>query len=129
MKVHMINELRKKIKQNLRNLWDQRLEDRHIAEDTARRPYKLLDIEKGTVIKATRDYLPPDLNTILKMYESILGVKLTDADTQEGGWGKFVRETLTKQPRWRAHGKTALKPQEKRNGPPKKGGRGWLHRT
>lgn len=123
-------QISKQIRAEWENLWNQRIEDKLTAEDVARRNYDLLFIEKGTIIKATRDYKPPNLEEILERNEFLLDMRLTCPHPEVGGWRKFSKETLSKQPRWHVGKRRSEEPfrEKSTNGPPKKGGRGWLHR-
>lgn len=125
-----VHQISKQIRMEWKDLWDQRIEDKLVAEDVARRNYELLFVERGTVIKATKDYKPPDLEEIMETNEKLLGVKLTYPDPDVGGWGKFAREVLSKEARWRKirERRPSLPKEKPTNGPPKKGGRGWVHR-
>ena len=127
----LANALRQQIRAEWSDLWDQRFEDKLVAEDVARRNYELLLVERGTVIKATRDYKPPNLQEIFEANERLLGVTLTSPDPKEGGWGKFSKEVLSKEPRWKRdtpRERQEYKVEKPQNGPSKNGGRGWLHR-
>ena len=129
--VHAIRQrIRGEIQSAWHDLWDHRIEDKRTAEDLARKDYELLFVERGTVIKATKDYAPPDLHEIVDRNEKLLGIPLRFPDPQTGGWRKFAQTTLSKQRRWHRHpSRDAATPAaRKRNGPPKQGGRGWLHR-
>ena len=81
--------VRKQIKLEWQELWDQKIEDKLIAEDMARRDYQLLFVERGTIIKASRNYKPPNLDEIMQLNEALLGLKLTYPDPEVGGWRKF----------------------------------------
>ena len=120
---------RKEIRSEWKDLWNQKFEDKQIAEDVAIRNYELLFVEEGTVIRANRKYKPLDLEDIIERNEKILGLRLTIPRPEEGGYRKFAKEVLSKETRGR---KTRVRrdefPKEKvRNGPPKKAGRGWIH--
>ena len=127
----LASALRQRIRAEWSDLWDQRIEDRIAAEDVARRNYELLLVDRGTVIKATRGYRPPSLQEIFEKNEKLTGVTLTSTDPKEGGWGKFSREVLSKEPRWKRDSpreRREYKAEKLKNGPPKNGGRGWVHR-
>ena len=120
--------IRKRVRRALRELWDGSIEDRVASELIARRHYELLFVEQGTVIKAPRDCAPPNLEEILAKNGRLLELDLAPPPRGEGGMGKFARDVLNKQPRMR---RTRARPnydETWRSGPPKHGGRGWLHR-
>lgn len=125
----MRQQIRDEVKQQWTSLWTQKIEDKCVAEDLARQNYELLFIERGTVIKATKDYKPPDIREIYELNEKLLGVPLSYPDPRVGGWRKFARKHLAQQARWRGDGNQSERApaDKKENGPRKKGGRGWLH--
>lgn len=113
-------------------LWTQKIEDKHAAEAVARRDYELLFVDAGTVINASKDYTPPDLREIFARNERILGLPLRAPESHVGGMRKFARERLATQRRWHRTPQRApwngSAPPRKAGGPPRQGGRGWLHR-
>jgi len=123
------NTLNQEIRREWKELWNQKINDKFIAEDVARKNYELLFVERGIVLWATREYTPPDLEEIIEMNEKLLGLEPICPDPDVGGWGKFSREVLSKQPRQRNSRRSAVETSGKpKNGPLKKGGKGWLHR-
>ncbi|MDQ1279327.1 MAG: hypothetical protein QG670_589 [Thermoproteota archaeon] len=120
---------RREIRKEWNELWNQRIEDKQIAEDVARKDYNLLFIETGTVIRATRNFKPLDLEEIIDANEKLLGVSLKSPTSGEGGgYRKFAKETLSKQPHvGRLHSRKREILEKKKNDPPKNTGRGWLH--
>ena len=116
------------IKEEWRRLWRERIDDKVRAEGVAGRAFPLCLVDQGTVILATRDFKPLNLKEILSLnrvqnIERVIGPPPT-----VGGWHKFARTVLNKQPRNRRS--IFEKPQSDRmkNLQPKKGGRGWMHR-
>ena len=120
---------RKEIRKEWKALWDQRIEDKQIAEDVARRDYDLLFVETGTVIRASRLFKPLDLEEIIDENERLLGLNLHELKSDEGGYRKFAKNILSKQSKGgRAHlRRYELSAKNVRNCPPKNAGRGWLH--
>jgi len=121
--------VRQEIRREWKELWNQKLEDKLIAEDVARKNYNLLFVDAGTVIRASRNYKPLDFEDIIERNEKIIGVNLKIPTPEEGGFRKFAKNVLSYQPRLNQKPK---KQQElldinMRNGPLKKGGRGWVH--
>jgi hypothetical protein len=124
--------VQREIRQEWSELWTQKIEDRYVAEDVARRDYELLFVDEGTVINASKDYAPPDLREILARNERILGMPLRAPDPNVGGMRKFARECLVTQQRWRRAPRRVPRTdpaRRKSSGPPRQGGRGWLHRS
>lgn len=109
-----------------RILWRNRIDDKVIAEGIANQNYEQLFVEQGTVIVATRDYKPPDFVEILQKHVSSDTEKLVPPNPAVGGWGKFIRGTISKQKHF-AGRRVRPEPVRKEHQQRKKGGRGWLH--
>ena len=119
-------------KEEWRRLWRDRLDDKMRAEGIASENYRLLFVDRGTVVIATRDYRPLDLKEILRQHGLCDSERFLPPPPSVGGWGKFVRTVIQKQRRqsrskeWkRSQPRRSVKDREKL--PLKKGGRGWLH--
>jgi hypothetical protein len=110
-----------------KDLWINRIEDKVRAEGIAKQDYSSLFVERGTVIKATRDYKPLEFFDIVQSYLMVDAEKAVPPNSTIGGWGKFIRTKIRNQ-----------KKRTRRFSPPKqisasgqqlkKGGRGWLHK-
>lgn len=125
-------EFVRELKASWRMLWRDRIDDRVKAEGIADKYYPMLFVEKGLVILATRDYKPPSFNEILQKHMASNSDKafLTQQIPSIGGWGKFIRDVLSKQKRYTAYRRAAPpKPALPKNRQLKKGGRGWIHRS
>jgi len=109
------------LKREWRVLWRDRFDDRVRAEGIASRDYPGLCVERGLVIVATRAYKPLDFLEILRRHN------LVPPGPSVGGWGKFVRDVISKQKRFTRRGPVSSKPRRKERQQRKKGGRGWLH--
>lgn len=121
-------ELLDNVKKEWKLLWQNRVDDKVRAEGIANRDYSLLFIERGTVIAATRGFKPTNLSDILRLHGVQNPDKNFPANPSIGGWGKFARTVLNKQNRSQKWTKPVTRQERKKNwGPPKKGGRGWLH--
>ena len=120
-------QLRQQIREEWRDLWDQRIEDKLVAEEIARKDYELLFIERGTVIRASKDYVPPDFEEIVRANEELLDIKLTYPDPRVGGWGKFIKDVFPRRTHHTRRKRLELN-EKSQNGPRKSGGRGWLNR-
>jgi hypothetical protein len=120
---------RQEIRREWKDLWDQKVEDKLIAEDIARKSYELLFVDAGTVIRASKNYSPLNLEEIMDRNEKIIGLRLTNPTPEEGGFRKFAKNVLSKQPRLNQnHARRQEPPEVKvKKGPAKKSGRGWLH--
>jgi hypothetical protein len=128
-KEEAVETLRQQIHREWKALWDQKIEDKLVAESVARDTYPLLFVDQGTVIQAPRKYKPPMWHEILARHERAAGSPLTPPDPEEGGYRKFARTVLAKQARWRSAAlqQHQMTEEPRRHGPRKKGGRGWLH--
>lgn len=111
-----------------KSLWLDRIDDRVRAEGIASEDYDLLFVDQGTVIVATRDYRPPNFSEILERHaEDKQPGRVVVSNPRVGGWGKFVRDVVSKQKRFTKRGRPVPSEPEKRKQQLKKGGRGWLH--
>ena len=57
-----------------------------------------LFIDKGTIIHATRDFKVLNFKDILKQHEVENAERYIPPDQHVGGWNKFVKDNITKQP-------------------------------
>ncbi len=111
-----------------KTLWQERIDDKVRAEGIARRDYSSLFVNRGIVIIATRDFQPLDFIEILERHKPSEIPNAIPPSPVAGGWGKFIRSTLSKQKHFASRKRKA--PQKKvhsKNQQKKKGGRGWLH--
>jgi hypothetical protein len=116
------------LKAEWKRLWAERIDDWFRAEGIANRDYSALFVERGTVILATRNFTLPSFKDILERHGIIDAHRFAQPNYRVGGWGKFVRLTVTGQ---------RLKSRVNRVAPDhgekgqkqhlKKGGRGWVH--
>jgi hypothetical protein len=110
-----------------KRLWNERLNDKVRAEGIAVNNYDSLFIDKGTVIHATRDFKVLNFKDILKQHEVETPERYIPPDPTVGGWNKFVKDNITKQPQ-RKRRRVEEELQIKKEKPQlKKSGRGWLH--
>ena len=120
------DEFRAKLKMEWACLWRERFDDKTRAEGVSVREYHFLFMSHGDVIFASRDAKAASFSEVLEYWGSQGFVY--SPDPAVGGWGKFIRTELNKQPHKRA--REFNKSQEKKcksTGQLKKGGRGWLH--
>jgi hypothetical protein len=111
-----------------RRLWNERLNDKVRAEGIAVNDYNSLFIDKGTVIHATRDFKVLNFKDILKQHEVENAERYIQPDPTVGGWNKFVKDNITKQPSRKRRAEEELKIKAQKEKPQlKKSGRGWLH--
>lgn len=112
-----------------KRLWNERLNDKVRAEGVAVDNYDSLFIDKGTIIHATRDFKVLNFKDILKQHEVENPDRYIPPDPTVGGWNKFVKDNITKQPpRKRRMMEEELQIKAQKDKPQlKKSGRGWLH--
>ena len=122
-------EFVEELKKEWRTLWRDRVDDKVRAEGIADKDYSLLFVERGLVVVATRDYKPLDFFEILQRYKPPdVGDDVVPLGPSVGGWGKFIRNVLSKQKRLTKRGRPVpSEPKPKERQQLKKGGRGWLH--
>jgi hypothetical protein len=112
-------------------LWSERFDDRVRAEGVSVNDYAILDIEKGTIIHATKDFKILSLKQILEKYQVENPERHVQPDIHVGGWNKFIKTEITNgkaRKVKRANSYVAEKTSKKAaKQQPKKGGRGWLH--
>jgi len=114
-------------KNQWKNMWRNRVDDKVRAEGIADKDYSLLSVDRGTVIIATRKFKLLDFYELLQQHKLLIGDEIIPASPLVGGWGKFIRTTLTSQNRTRRGRQVPLKPDKHIGQQLKKGGRGWLH--
>jgi len=123
---NVIQELKKQWNQ----MWRERVDDRFKGEGIAAKNYEKLFIERGLVVIATRDFKPLSFSDVVRKHvPQIDEQRLIQPNIHMGGWGKFARDFLPR------HGSRTIsrkrqteREMENKSVPPKKKGRGWLHR-
>jgi len=120
-------QFNEELKEQWKNMWRSRLDDKVRAEGIADKDYCLLFVERGTVIMATRKFKALDLYEIMQQHRLANLEVIVSPNPSVGGWGKFIRSVLSSpsSSRRRRHMPPVV---EKRRGQQlRKGGRGWLH--
>ncbi len=120
-------EFKRWLKIEWADLWKSKFDDEIIAEGISLRDYSLLDVDKGEIIHASRDYKPLKFREIL---EKNLGGEVTDrvdVDPHVGGWKKFAREKLPRREKKTA--REAHKIPFDLSQQQRKGGSGWLNQA
>jgi len=116
-----------------RNLWDTKFDDKLKAEAIARREFAVLFVNKGDVIYDPRNVKPLDFYRIMERHEKESGTRIMPPDPMEGGLRKFIKEHIVapsaEAKRRRSENLKAQKQGRKSpsRGSQKKGGRGWLN--
>lgn len=124
----IVKEKVKELKAEWKRLWRERIDDKVRAEGIANNDFSMLFVDKGTVIFATRNFKMLSFREILELQGVINVERFVPPDPSVGGWGKFIRTTITNQrPHERARRVRQFLESEKQRQQLKKGGRGWLH--
>ena len=124
----IVEEKVKELKAEWKKLWRERIDDKVRAEGVANNDFSMLFVDKGTVIFATRNFKMLSFREILELQGVINVERFVPPDPSVGGWGKFIRTTITSQKRSeRARQVRQFLESEKQRQQLKKGGRGWLH--
>jgi len=91
------DELFKGLKMQWETMWLERYDDRVKAEGVARLDYSLLFVSRGTVVVTTRRCKAPDFVEIVEQQRELSGVEPSSGyvNPSVGGWGKFIRSTLS----------------------------------
>ena len=112
-------------------LWSERFDDRVRAEGVSVNDYAILDIEKGTIIHATKDFKILNLKQILEKYLIEDPERYVQPDVRVGGWNKFIKTEISAKSKKESIASANMSdkdPSTKRQ-QAKKSGRGWLHTT
>ena len=126
MATNEVKEFVDELRTEWKHLWRNRLDDKIRAEGIAKQDYSRLFVERGTVIKATRDYKPLDFFDIVHDYLGCDTEKAIPPNATIGGWGKFIRTNIQKKKKSNRK-YFPPKPNPKKGQQQRKGGRGWLH--
>jgi len=111
-----------------KSLWRERFDDKVRAEGIANRDYPGCFVDRGTVIFATRKFKLLNFRDVLELHGVIDANRFVPVDPRVGGWGKFIRKSITPQkPNGRVRRASYFFEETKRKQHLKKGGRGWIH--
>jgi hypothetical protein len=126
-------QLIEELKAQWKLLWSERFDDRVRAEGVSINDYAILDVEKGTIIHATKDFKILNLKQILEKYKVENPERYVQPDVHVGGWNKFIKTEINsktvKGSRTAAYIADKCPAKKGANQQSKKGGRGWLHAT
>lgn len=119
----------KDIRKQWNKMWWERINDKVRAEGIANQDFPKLFVERGIVIAATRNYRPPNFEEIVEKNRSAKMNNLPrPPHPTHGGYGKFIREVISKQKRYGLNDKSRQEYKRKvKKKLLKKNGRGWLH--
>jgi hypothetical protein len=112
-------------------LWSERFDDRVRAEGVSVNDYAILDVEKGTIIHATKDFKILNLKQILEKHKIENPERYVQPDVNVGGWNKFIKTEINgkvaKGSRAEAYVAEKKKTQSKKGDGQQSKKRGWLH--
>jgi len=121
-------ELVDELKRQWGTMWRERIDDKVRAEGIANKDYDKLSVERGLVIVATRNFKPLSFSEVLERHKAPQIGDVVPPNPSVGGWGKFVRNVLSKEKRFTKKVRPAPpEPERDEKQQRKKGGRGWLH--
>ena len=126
-------KLVEELKAQWRLMWNERYNDKVTAEGVSIGDYTTLDVERGTIIHATRDFKALNFKEILRQQLVEDPERFIQPDVHIGGWNKFIKTKITglepRRSKNMASYITEKHPSNCRVKQSKKGGRGWLHAT
>ena len=109
-------------------LWEERLDDKVRAEGVATNDYSLLFVEKGTVIRATKDYKALNLREIIEKHQIANPDKYISPNPHVGGLTKFIKMNISNKELEKNQRKNFFCNNKSKKQQIKNGGRGWLHK-
>ena len=120
-------EFRKWLKIEWADLWKRKIDDEIVAEGISVRDYSLLDVDRGEIIHASRDYKPLQFREILEKELGSEATERVDVDPNVGGWKRFAKENLPRSEKKpsREPPKTSFDQRQQQ----RKGGSGWLNQA
>jgi hypothetical protein len=119
-------EIKKWIKLEWDDLWTTRQDDPVIAEEFSIKDYNLLNVDRGEIIRATRDYKPISFREILEKQVGKEEADRVDIDPKVGGWKKFSKKHFPPKKNSKRE-KPIIK--HDLNQHQRKGGAGWLNKA
>jgi hypothetical protein len=130
-RVEAQKQLIKELKAQWKLLWSERFDDRVRAEGVSINDYAILNIEKGTIIHATKDFKILTLKQILERYINENPERYVAPDVNVGGWNKFIKTEINGKSKRgsRAAAYIADKRTAKKSPNQQSKKRGWLHTT
>jgi len=122
------NELVEHLKIEWKRLWQDRLDDKVRAEGIAMEDYRVLFVEKGTVINATRDFKALNFKEVLEQNQIENPEKFLPSSPHVGGWSKFIKTSIYVSNQNRHNSALRYVEPQREKQQTKKRGRGWLHK-
>ena len=128
-KVKAQKELVEKLKVQWKLLWDERFNDKVRAEGVSEKDYEILNVERGTVITATRDFKVLSFKDILEKHLIEQPNRFVQPSANTGGWNQFVKTHINTNKPQRNNRPLREPPNKLIAQQSKKSRRGWLHAT
>ena len=114
-------------------MWSERFDDKVVAEGVSANDYDILQVERGLIIHATREFKALNFKDIVQQRIVENPERYLQPDVHTGGWNKFIKTeiaTSRSQQNKKNDSRTSEKsPSKQTSQQVKKGGRGWLHTT
>ncbi len=128
-KIKAQKKLVEKLKVEWKLLWSESFNDKVRAEDVSVNDYHSLQIERGTIIQANKDYKALNFKEILDQHLIENPERFIQPSADAGGWNKFVKTKiyLSSMQKEKFSMPNAIKKQAAQQ--PNKGKQGWLHLT
>jgi len=128
-KVKAQKELVETLKVQWKLLWIERFNDKVRAEGVSEKDYEILNVERGTVITATRDYKVLNFKEILEKHLIEDPDRFIQPNVNIGGWNQFVKTHIKTHKPQRKNWLTREAPNKLVTQQSNKSRRGWLHAT
>ena len=116
------------LKTQWKRLWRERLDDKVRAEGVATNDYSSLFVEKGTIIRATKNYKPLDFREIIEQHQITNPDRYISPDPIVGGLTKFIKTNISNKSSQKNERKNFYSIKKNKKQQPKSSGRGWLHK-
>lgn len=116
------------IKIQWKRLWQERLDDKLRAEGIATKDYSSLFVEKGTIIRATKDYKALNLREIIDKHQIENPDRHIPPNPNIGGLTKFIKTNISIKHSQKIKRNFFYSSKKNKKQQPRKGGRGWLHK-
>ena len=128
-KIKAQKELVETLKIQWKLLWNERFNDKVRAEGISEKNYEILNIERGTVITATRDFKVLNFKDILEEHLIEQPDRFIQPNANVGGWNQFVKTKINTHVSQRSNQPLREAPNKLTTLQSKKSRRGWLHAT
>jgi hypothetical protein len=121
-----------KLKAEWKQMWSDRFDDKQRAEGVSIEHYPAIQVDRGTIIHATRTYKAMDFREVLEQNNIKDTDRFVQPHKQEGGWNKFTKTQII--PNSPQNQRLAIKRQleadkKKTHLQPNQNKKGWLHLT